>query len=50
MMYLNFLGSCLIMVGLPTAVFDMGMNGARYSAWVPWGLGMAALGIVLVSL
>lgn len=32
------------MVGLTcfvTAILDMGMNGARYAGWAPWGIGVA---------
>jgi hypothetical protein len=27
------------MVCFVTAILDMGMNGARYAGWAPWGLG-----------
>ena len=29
-------------VCLTTAIIDMGMNGARWAGWAPWGLGIAA--------
>ena len=31
-----------------TALLDVGMNGARYAEWAPWGLGLTAVsGVVM---
>jgi hypothetical protein len=39
----------MLMIGLVTALFDMGMNGSRYASWAPWGIGMAALGLLFTK-
>jgi hypothetical protein len=44
------LGATMIVVGLPSALLDMGMNGSRYAGWAPWGLAMAALGLLFVHM
>lgn len=41
------IGSILIAIGLPTAFFDMGMNGPG-AEWAPIGISMAMLGTALV--
>jgi hypothetical protein len=48
--YLGVIGSFLIVIGLPTALIDMGINGARYAGWAPFGFGMAGAGLVLINL
>jgi hypothetical protein len=40
----------MLLIGLPTALIDMGMNGSRYAEWAPWGLGMTFIGLLLVGL
>jgi hypothetical protein len=50
MLWLNVLGSAMLVTGLPTALLDMGMNGARYAYWAPWGLGVSLVGVLLASL
>lgn len=50
MIWLHVIGSIMIMIGLPTALIDMGMNGTRYAYWLPWGLGMTGVGLGLTQL
>jgi len=45
---MGVVGTIMIMVGLPTALLDRGMNG-QYARWAPWGLGMAIVGLLMAS-
>ena len=44
------IGSILILLGLPTSIGDIWMNGARYAEWAPYGLILSFTGLVLVYL
>ena len=48
MEWLGLVGSIMAIIGLTTALLDMGMNGARYAGWAPYGVGMALVGLSLV--
>lgn len=39
------LSAIAICIGFPTALLDMGMNGARYAGWAPYGLAMTFVGL-----
>ena len=51
MVMLQALAVVAVYVGLITALLDMGMNGARYAGWAPFGLALAAVGglVLLIS-
>jgi hypothetical protein len=49
MWLLKAVGGIMVAVGFSTALLDMGMNGARYAAWAPWGLGMTVIGLILAG-
>jgi hypothetical protein len=45
---MQVVGSILIMIGLPTALLDLGMN-KPYARWAPWGFGIAVIGLILIG-
>jgi len=48
--FANVAGPIMAFIGIVTALLDMGMNGARYAGWAPYGLGMAIIGLILASI
>ena len=49
---MSSLGPVLVVLAIIsgiTATLDMGMNGSRYAGWAPWGLGIAAVCVVILS-
>lgn len=37
------------LVCLVTALLDMGMNGAQYAGWAPWGVGISLACFLLIQ-
>jgi hypothetical protein len=46
---LQFTGEMALLIGLPTALIDMGMNGSYGSGWAPYGLALAIIGSILMA-
>lgn len=43
MMFLGVVATIIGICCMVTALLDMGMNGARYASWAPWGIGIASM-------